>query len=104
MQQLPYVTSASVTEAAEAKSRLVAPATRRELGTASAWAGLLVAAVWLAGGVSLGRILVMGMALAGAATLLAMRFHKRAGGITGDFLGATEQVGECVVLLVLVWH
>lgn len=104
MQQLPYVTSATVTEDVEAKSRLVAPATRRELGVASAWVALLVAAVWLAGGVSLGRVLVMGLALAGAATLLGMRFHRRAGGITGDFLGATEQVGECIVLLVLVWH
>lgn len=104
MQQLPYVTSASTEAAVEAKSRLVARATRRELGVASAWVVLLVVAVWLAGGISLGRVLLLGLALAGAATLLGMRFHKRAGGITGDFLGATEQVSECIVLLVLVWH
>jgi adenosylcobinamide-GDP ribazoletransferase len=30
------------------------------------------------------------------------RFHVRAGGITGDFLGATEQVAECTIMLALV--
>jgi adenosylcobinamide-GDP ribazoletransferase len=104
MQQMPYVTSAHANEDVEAKSRLVVKATRRELGTAAAWVALLVAAVCFADGVSLGRVLVMALALAGAATLLGMRFHRRAGGITGDFLGATEQVSECIVLLVLVWH
>ncbi len=104
MQQLPYVTSANPEEGAEAKSRLVARATRRELSVAGAWVALLVASVWFAGGISLGRVLVMGLALAGSATLMGMRFHRRAGGITGDFLGATEQVSECIVLLVLVWH
>ena len=35
------------------------------------------------------------------ASSCAWRFHRRAGGITGDFLGATEQVGELGVLLCL---
>ena len=86
MQELPYVTSANPEEGAEAKSRLVARATRRELSVAGAWVALLVASVWFAGGISLGRVLVMGLALAGSATLMGMRFHRRAGGITGDFL------------------
>ena len=44
-------------------------------------------------------------ALAGAvacvvvASVCGYRFHVRAGGITGDFLGATEQVSECTLLL-----
>jgi adenosylcobinamide-GDP ribazoletransferase len=104
MQQLPYVTSANPEEAAASKSRLVARATWRELAVASAWTALLVAAVWLAGAVDLGRVLAMGAALAGTTAVLGMRFRRRAGGITGDFLGATEQVSECVVLLVLVWR
>jgi cobalamin synthase len=29
------------------------------------------------------------------------RFHVRAGGLTGDFLGATEQLCECALLLAL---
>jgi adenosylcobinamide-GDP ribazoletransferase len=37
-----------------------------------------------------------------AALLLSFWFRRRAGGITGDFLGATEQVGECAVLLTLL--
>ncbi len=36
-----------------------------------------------------------------AAALCAWRFHKRAGGVTGDFLGATEQITEMTVLLTL---
>jgi adenosylcobinamide-GDP ribazoletransferase len=30
------------------------------------------------------------------------RFRARLGGITGDFLGATQQVTECALLLALV--
>jgi adenosylcobinamide-GDP ribazoletransferase len=104
MQQLPYVTSANPDEGVEAKSRLVARATSRELAVAAAWVLLLAFLVWAADGVSIGRTLAMGLALAGSTALLGMRFQRRAGGITGDFLGATEQVSECIVLLVLVWH
>ena len=38
----------------------------------------------------------------GAAMLCGWRFHVRAGGITGDFLGATQQVCEAALLLALV--
>jgi adenosylcobinamide-GDP ribazoletransferase len=31
------------------------------------------------------------------------RYMRRVGGITGDFLGATEQLGEIATLAVLVW-
>jgi adenosylcobinamide-GDP ribazoletransferase len=31
------------------------------------------------------------------------RYHRRVGGITGDFLGATEQLGEIAALAVLAW-
>jgi adenosylcobinamide-GDP ribazoletransferase len=33
------------------------------------------------------------------ALVLGWRFRVRAGGVTGDFLGATQQVGECALLL-----
>jgi len=42
--------------------------------------------------VALGGAVAMGL-LCGA------RFRARAGGITGDFLGAAEQVSECAMLL-----
>ena len=61
---------------------------------------MLVAAVeFTALEVTHGALLVAALAL--AASTAALRFKLRAGGITGDFLGATEQIGECVVLLVL---
>lgn len=62
---------------------------------------VLTVAVWrgwfslAALGASLGVTAVM-------ALLLGLWFRRRAGGITGDFLGATEQVGECAVLLTLL--
>ena len=31
------------------------------------------------------------------------KYHRRAGGITGDFLGATEQLGELAALAVLAY-
>jgi adenosylcobinamide-GDP ribazoletransferase len=34
-----------------------------------------------------------------AAVVCGWRFHKRAGGITGDFLGATQQVTDVVILI-----
>jgi adenosylcobinamide-GDP ribazoletransferase len=33
------------------------------------------------------------------AAICGVRFLVRAGGITGDFLGATEQLAECTILL-----
>ena len=38
------------------------------------------------------------VAMALATALLGLRFRARAGGVTGDFLGATEQVNEIVIL------
>jgi cobalamin synthase len=35
--------------------------------------------------------------------LTAWRYERRAGGITGDFLGATEQICELVGLAVMAW-
>ncbi|MDE3262206.1 MAG: adenosylcobinamide-GDP ribazoletransferase, partial [Acidobacteriota bacterium] len=37
-------------------------------------------------------------AMALATALSGLRFRARAGGVTGDFLGATEQVNEIVIL------
>lgn len=46
--------------------------------------------------------LTLALALAIVASLLcAWRFHVRAGGLTGDFLGATQQVTDVVILVAL---
>lgn len=34
---------------------------------------------------------------------LGWRFYARVGGVTGDFLGATQQIVECALLAALVW-
>jgi cobalamin synthase len=36
-------------------------------------------------------------------SILAWRFHVRAGGLTGDFLGTTEQLVEVFALVALAW-
>jgi adenosylcobinamide-GDP ribazoletransferase len=47
-------------------------------------------------------VLAMVAVSLGTALLCGWRFHVRAGGITGDFLGATQQVCEAALLLALV--
>lgn len=42
-------------------------------------------------------------ALVVASLWLAWRFHRRAGGVTGDFLGAAQQIGELAFLLGFSW-
>ena len=41
--------------------------------------------------------------LAAVTLLTAWRYWRRLGGVTGDFLGATEQLSEIAALAVLVW-
>jgi adenosylcobinamide-GDP ribazoletransferase len=50
------------------------------------------------------RALALGSVLAVVTLLSGMRYQRRVGGITGDFLGATEQLGEIAALAVLAWH
>lgn len=93
---LPYVTSD-----AAARSRQVARAGPGQLLLAT-----LLGLSLLGGLVALQRLgATTALALLAAAALVALvcgqRFHARAGGLTGDFLGATEQVEECALLLVL---
>ncbi|MEM9304876.1 MAG: adenosylcobinamide-GDP ribazoletransferase [Pseudomonadota bacterium] len=90
---LPYATSTDV-----ARSRDLADSGRLQLAIALLWA--LAFGVWLAPDpVVLGILIV---ALTALGTLLAWRFRARVGGYTGDFLGATEQLSELTILVVLV--
>jgi adenosylcobinamide-GDP ribazoletransferase len=43
------------------------------------------------------------VALVVVTVLTGWRYRRRAGGITGDFLGATEQLGEIAALAMLAW-
>jgi adenosylcobinamide-GDP ribazoletransferase len=88
---LPYATDDAV-----AKSKQVTRATSAQL----------VFAALIATAVTFGVYFVspdgiwLGLGIAATITvILGLRFKARAGGITGDFLGATEQLCECAILL-----
>lgn len=68
---------------------------------ASAITAIAAAYFDLRGWISLSELLAMGASGVSIAIICGWRFHVRAGGLTGDFLGATEQVCECGMLLVL---
>lgn len=96
---LPYVTPDEA-----ARSRLVARAGLPQIVVATAWAGLVLGLVAWIHAWSAARVIALGVALIVVTALCAWRFRARLGGITGDFLGATEQVAEIVLLGVLAWR
>jgi adenosylcobinamide-GDP ribazoletransferase len=93
MAALPYVTADELS-----RSRPVARG-----GPAQAlWATALAALVSVGLRLPFGTAAVLATVALGTALVCGWRFRARAGGLTGDFLGATQQVGECALLLVLV--
>ncbi|MEM6370881.1 MAG: adenosylcobinamide-GDP ribazoletransferase [Myxococcota bacterium] len=96
---LPYVTPDSA-----ARSRLVARAGPAQVLVATGWAGFVLGVVAWSSGWTATRIATLVGALLVVTVLCSWRFRARAGGITGDFLGATEQVSEIVLLGVLAWQ
>ncbi|MBV9946882.1 MAG: adenosylcobinamide-GDP ribazoletransferase, partial [Myxococcales bacterium] len=68
--------------------------------------GWLIAAAAVAtrmGAVSPARAVALHLVLTGVTAITGWRYVERAGGITGDFLGATEQLGELAGYAVLAW-
>ena len=49
------------------------------------------------------RALALVLLLALVTAVSGWRYRARIGGVTGDFLGATEQLGEIAALAVLAW-
>jgi adenosylcobinamide-GDP ribazoletransferase len=96
LRALPYVSDPEL-----ARNTSVARAGTPQALLASAWT-LIVLALLIAFDqlrvVQAGSLLI---AAAIAGVVCGYRFYKRVGGVTGDFLGATEQVTECAVLLSL---
>jgi len=84
-----------------AKSSAVVRAGAAQVAVASGWIALLFGAAAVTGFLDW-SLLVGLLAVAGlTAVACGIRFMRRAGGLTGDFLGATEQVVECTLLLTL---
>jgi adenosylcobinamide-GDP ribazoletransferase len=94
---LPYVSGA------QSRSRGVMQAGWSQAIVATAWsvaiAGVLVAEKRLA----IARIAAALACVTAVGLVTSVRYMKRLGGVTGDFLGATEQLGEMAVLAALAW-
>jgi adenosylcobinamide-GDP ribazoletransferase len=95
---LPYVTPRIA-----AKSERIVRARWRQALVASAWVLAVLAAAVVAGWIAAPRALFTAVAVAAVSVVTGWRYHRRVGGITGDFLGATEQLGEIAALAVLAW-
>ncbi len=93
---LPYVTEPSV-----AKSRAVAAARWPQLVVALGWALAAAAGARALGAVSYVELAAPLLSGVLATIVCGAYFRARVGGITGDFLGASQQASECVMLLAL---
>jgi adenosylcobinamide-GDP ribazoletransferase len=95
---LPYVTPS-----AGAKSERLVRADWRQALVASAWFLAAAATAVGQGWIAVSRAgLAVGIAAAVTA-VTGIRYYRHLGGITGDFLGATEQISEMALLAVFAW-
>lgn len=68
---------------------------------AMAWVVVIAGAAWAWGVPARGIVeALFSMVVVGG--VLGVYFQRRAGGLTGDFLGALQQVSELVILMALV--
>jgi adenosylcobinamide-GDP ribazoletransferase len=96
MAALPYVTPM-----ATSKSGSIVTAGGPQVFVGAAWVAAVAGAlVWLKA-IELAHLAWAFGAAAAVAFACAARFRARVGGITGDFLGATQQATECAMLLAL---
>ena len=91
---LPYVTND-----AQSRSRQVTRAGAQQMLLATAIGLAMLGLGWWSG--HLNSTILIGVAVAMTVTpaICAWRFHVRAGGITGDFLGATQQLTQLALLI-----
>ncbi|MYA34674.1 MAG: adenosylcobinamide-GDP ribazoletransferase [Gemmatimonadales bacterium] len=93
MVALPYASAAAAKSGHVARAGAAQAAVATVVGVAGA-AAVAVAA----GAIDATGALAAFAAMALATVLCGLRFRARAGGVTGDFLGATEQVNEIAIL------
>lgn len=92
-----------VTPPGLARSSAIARAGAAQACLATAWTLLLAAALVGSHALSASRVAATLAGVAAVALLCGRRYANRLGGVTGDFLGATEQLGEIVALGVFAW-
>lgn len=97
MVALPYAT-----DDVYAKSRRMMRAGRPQALLASAWPLAALVAALAYGTLAAAPVLAMAVAVAAMTGWLGWRFVRRVGGVTGDFLGTTQQVCAVLIQLVLV--
>jgi adenosylcobinamide-GDP ribazoletransferase len=95
---LPYATPAP-----DAKSRDLARSGPPQAIVAAAWLFATAGAAIAAGFMTAPRAGVLALAMASVTVVTGVRYKRRIGGVTGDFLGATEQLCELAALAVLAW-
>jgi adenosylcobinamide-GDP ribazoletransferase len=96
MVALPYATPAAGARSAQLMGVTVIHAVIASTFAALAGGLLVLGKLLPAQGVLLSLVLAVMVAV-----LCGWRFHARAGGITGDFLGATQQLTDAAILVVL---
>jgi adenosylcobinamide-GDP ribazoletransferase len=97
MVALPYATADDAS-----KSRDVTRAGPLQAFVATAWAGCALAGAALFSRDAT-RVFAVALACVAVTSVTAWRFRRRIGGVTGDFLGATEQLCELAALVALAW-
>ena len=98
MTALPYATPQG------SRSRDVVRGRAPQAVVATAWLALASAACVLWAGLAPARLGAMIAVVAAVTVVSGARYQARAGGITGDFLGAAEQLGEVAALAALAWN
>jgi adenosylcobinamide-GDP ribazoletransferase len=96
---LPYVTKPEAS-----KSGDLVRVSAKQAAVAAAWGLAVLATSVVASATTAERAATLILALALTTAASGHVYARRAGGVTGDFLGATEQLGEIVALVVLAWR
>jgi len=99
MATLPYVTANDL-----AKSRDLTRGGLAQALVASSWFIVVSIALVVTGHFTWVRVAALALAVALVTAVSGFRYWARVRGITGDFLGATEQLGELAGLAVLAWR
>ena len=95
---MPYVSADE-----RAKSRQVARARWSQVCVATCLASLPCVALFWSQHISIAQCIGLVVAGVVCGVICGWRFHRRAGGITGDFLGALQQLSQIAMLAVLLW-